>query len=622
MVKSDLFLKLKAPFVVYARALGLVWDANPRYAAFSLITALGTAAAVPAQVWIAKIIIDRVAVLLGQAKAGTWQNAISLLAPLLLPLGLYLAIWLFSQFFQAVYSSVQNLLSEIIMRHAQYLLLKKAAQLPVAFYEAPAFYDQMVLARNQIYRFANLSYYLFTLTIQSVTLLSLLILLGRVSPLIPAVLLLTVLPKIIVQTHFVNRMAALFMRYAATERMVGYLNSLLTERETVKEIRLFGLQEFFLKSYRRFSRQYTGDIAAITFQKERLNFLLSILALAGTAAIWIFTAFLAVLARITLGDVSLVFQSTERSRTALDELFFYMGYSLENVVYLKNYFAFLDLPPDSVPGALCQGVANQKGAAGDQVDGALRSGRIEFRGVSFRYPGTDRTVLENISFTLHPGQTMALVGENGAGKTTLVKLLARLYDPSEGQILLDGRDLRDYDLADYYRQIGVIFQDFARYDLTARENIGLGCVEAIEDRERVRQAARLGGAAGLIEKLPLQIETVLGKRFEGGVDLSGGEWQKVALSRAFMREAGLLILDEPTAALDIYAESEIYRRFAELSRGKTTVFVTHRLSSVKMAQNILVLKDGRLIEEGTHEALLAKGGEYARMFNMQAERYQ
>ncbi len=622
MFKSDLITKLKAPFVVYIRALGLVWDANPRYALLSLSTALFTAAAVPAQIWIAKVIIDRVALMLGQSKTGGAQNGIPLLAPLLLPLGVYLTIWLVSEFFQAVYSSVQNLLSEIIMRHAQYLLLKKAAQLPVAFYETPAFYDKMVLARSQIYRFANLSYYLFSIATQTVTLLSLLILLGQASLVIPAVLLLTTLPKIISQTHFVNRMASLTMRYAPTERMVSYLSSLLAERETVKEIRLFGLQEYFLKSYRRFSRQYVGDMAAITIQKERTNFLLTVLSLGGTAAIWIYTTFLAVLAQISLGDVALVFQSTERSRAAIDQLFFYVGFSLENVIYLKNFFEFLDLPPDSVPGALRQMVTNQEGAAGKRVDGALRRGLIEFKGVSFHYPGAERMVLENVSFTLHPGQALALVGENGAGKTTLVKLLARLYDPSEGQILLDGRDLREYDLADYYRQIGVIFQDFARYDLTARENIGLGCVEAIEDRERVRQAARLGGAAGLIEKLPQQIETVLGKRFEGGVDLSGGEWQKVALSRAFMREAGLLILDEPTAALDIYAESEIYGRFAELTRGKTTVFVTHRLSSVKMAQKILVLKEGRLIEEGTHEGLLAKGGEYARMFTMQAERYQ
>ncbi len=622
MFKSDLITKLKAPFVVYIRALRLVWSANPRYALLSLSTALFTAAAVPAQIWIAKVIVDRVAMMLGQAKTSGVQNGISLLAPLLLPLGLYLAIWLVSEFFQAMYSSVQNLLSEIIMRHAQYLLLKKAAQLPVAFYETPAFYDKMVLARNQIFRFANLSYYLFSLATQSVTLLSLLILLGQASLLIPAVFLLTTLPKIISQTHFVNRMARLTMRYAPIERMVSYLSSLLAERETVKEIRLFGLQEYFLKSYRRFSRQYVGDMAAITIQKERTNFLLTVLSLTGTAAIWIYTTFLAVLARISLGDVALVFQSTERSRAAIDQLFFYIGFSLENVVYLKNYFEFLDLPFDSVPGALRQAVTNQEGTAGEQVDGALRRGLIEFKGVSFRYPGSERMVLQDVSFTLHPGQTLALVGENGAGKTTLVKLLARLYDPSEGQILLDGRDLRDYDPADYYRQIGVIFQDFARYDLTARENIGLGCVEAIEDRERVRQAAKLGGAAGLIEKLPRQIETVLGKRFEGGVDLSGGEWQKIALSRAFMRDASLLILDEPTAALDIYAESEIYGRFAELTRGKTTVFVTHRLSSVKMAQKILVLKDGQLIEEGGHEALLAQGGDYARMFTMQAERYQ
>lgn len=612
----DFFTRIKAACIVYIRALRLVWDANPRYALLSLITALFTALAVPAQVWIAKVIIDQVSLLFGQAPSGSPQDGIALLTPLLLPLGVYLAIWLVSEFFQAAYGSIQNLLSEIIWRHAQYLLLKKAAYLPLAFYETPAYYDKMALARNQLYRFGNLSYYLFTVSTQLVALLSLLFLLGRVSLLIPLVLLLSTLPKVISQTRFVNRMAELTMRYAPIGRMVNYLNILLTERETAKEIRLFGLQDHFLKSFRRFSHQYVGDITAITVQKERSNFLLSGLSLIGTAAIWLYTTFLAVLARVSLGDVALVFQSAERSLAALDQLVLYIGYSLENIIYLENYFEFLDLAPDSVPGALR---LTDKGIA---LDGTLRQAVIEFKNVTFRYPGAERPVLQDVSFSLAPGQTLALVGENGAGKTTLIKLLARLYDPSEGQILLGGRDLREYDCEEYYRQLGIIFQDFSRYDLTVRENIGLGWVEAIEDRERVAQAARLGGASGLIDRLPEGLETTLGKRFKGGADLSGGEWQKIALSRAFLRDASLLILDEPTAALDVYAESEVYEHFAELTQGKTTVFVTHRLSSVKSAQKILVLKEGRLIEEGSHTELLAKGGEYARMFTIQAERYQ
>ena len=250
------------------------------------------------------------------------------------------------------------------------------------------------------------------------------------------------------------------------------------------------------------------------------------------------------------------------------------------------------------------------------------TGPIELQSVSFRYPGADRDALIDIPFTIQPGEKVALVGENGAGKTTLVKLLTRLYDPTAGKVFMNGVDLRTLDPQRYYHQLGVIFQDFARYSFTAGENIGLGCVEALANEERIRQAAHMGGAAQLIERLPHGYETMLNKEFEGGVDLSGGEWQKVALSRAFMRDAALLILDEPTAALDAYAESEVYQRFAELTQGRTTVFVTHRLSSVLMADKILVLKGGRLVEAGNHACLMALQGEYAAMFNLQAKNYQ
>jgi ATP-binding cassette, subfamily B, bacterial len=309
-------------------------------------------------------------------------------------------------------------------------------------------------------------------------------------------------------------------------------------------------------------------------------------------------------------------------RAALNQTFFQVGWMLENSLFLEHFFAFLDMEADVMPGAL----VCPKGANG-KIPPAFAPqpivwGAIEFRQVSFRYPGSEHLALENISLILRPGETIALVGENGAGKTTLIKLLARLYDPTGGQILLNGVDLREYAPEDYYRQLGVIFQDFVRYDLTVQENIGFGQTEHLDDPACLRQAAQLGGALGLIEKLPQGFSSVLGKRFEGGVDLSGGEWQKIALSRAFMRHANLLILDEPTAALDVYAESDVYSRFAELTRGKTTVFVTHRLSSVKMAQKILVLKGGHLIETGSHAELLAKDSEYARMFTLQAERYQ
>jgi ATP-binding cassette subfamily B protein len=258
---------------------------------------------------------------------------------------------------------------------------------------------------------------------------------------------------------------------------------------------------------------------------------------------------------------------------------------------------------------------------------ALRAPRpiqqgFEFRDVSFRYPGTERTVLNRLNFHLHPAERVALIGENGQGKTTIVKLITRLYDPTEGEILLDGVDLREYDLEDLYREIGVIFQDFMRYEMTSRENIAVGRIEEIENTALLREAAQKSLADEVIARLPGSYEQMLGRRFDGGVDLSGGEWQKIALARAYLRDAQVLILDEPTAALDARSEFEVFRRFADLTAGKMALFISHRFSTVRMADRIVVLENGRVIEDGSHARLTSLGGRYAEMFEMQAASYR
>ncbi len=593
---------------VYVRALRLIWAADPRLTGLVVAMSILSAIAVPAQVWITKMVIDRIS---GAMSSG-WQA-------LLTPLALYLVVWVLNEYSQSVSRNTQQILGLKTEKHAQYLLLQKASALDIAFYETSTYYDQMELAGSQVWRFSNVPYFLLSILTQAVSLISLFILLGRISIWIPTVLLLAALPRLLSQSSFTRREAQLFQRRAPDQRMSDYLASLLAERAMVKEIRLFGLQTYLLNRFRTVSRHYTEDHIQLTIARGRANLLFSLLSLLGTGAAWAYAITRAILGRISLGDVVLVFQGSERSRFALDQLFFYLGMSAEYGLYLGNFFAFLDLSPDAVEGALA---SPAKDLVSRPMEGILQNGAIEFRHVSFRYPQTDRFVLQDISCVLHPGQATALVGENGAGKTTLVKLLARLYDPTEGQILVNGHDLREFDPQEYYRQIGVIFQDFAHYDLTARENIALGNVAALDDAKGIHRAAGLAGALPLIEGLPHGFDTMLGKRFEGGVDLSGGEWQKLGLARAFMRDTSLLILDEPTAALDVYAEHEVYNRFADLTHGKTTVFVTHRFSSVKMAQHILVLKDGHLIEQGDHAELLELGGEYAEMYKMQAVRYK
>jgi ATP-binding cassette subfamily B protein len=314
--------------------------------------------------------------------------------------------------------------------------------------------------------------------------------------------------------------------------------------------------------------------------------------------------------RISIGKFAFLTGAFSRSRNYIESILSGFTNISDEAVFLKDMFDFFAMEPTihSSPGAL-------------PAPRPIRDG-FEFRNVAFAYPGSDHLVVKNINFRLHPAEKLALIGENGTGKTTLVKLLARLYDPTQGSILLDGVDLREYDVEDLRREIGVIFQDYMRYDMIIRENIGFGQIEAIDDRQRIETAARKSLAKGLVDRLPNGYEQMVGRRFEGGVDLSGGEWQKIALARAYMRDAQLLILDEPTATLDARAEYEVFQRFSELTRGRSAILISHRFSTVRMADRILVLADGEVCEEGTHKQLVDLGGRYAELFELQAAGYR
>lgn len=571
------------------------------------------ALATPAQIWLVKVLIDRVSLLVTTTGADTTTEWWLVVTP-----AIFFALALVAgDVSLSLMGALRDILSEQVDWYVRGLLLEKVATLDLAFFETPSFYDQLQNAERDSWRTRNLPWILVDSSAQLLSLIAIFGLLARLQPILIPLLLVTSLPQLVVQAQRSSSLFKLWTGGAPLQRMLHYLSELLTRRDPVKEIRLFGLHPPILERYRHVSAQFSQERQLVTLRYERLNLLTVLFSVMGVAIVWIYAIVQATLRRITLGDLALVFQAAQQIRNGLSDLFRRLGIFYEHCLYVENLFRFLALTPDAVAGALTQ----PEPTALVQVPCPLCHG-IEFRNVSFRYPGMDRDVLQNLSFTLRPQTVIALVGENGAGKTTLIKLLARFYDPTAGEILLDGRDLRSYDLVNLRRQIGVIFQDFVRYDLTVKENIGFGQVEHLAEIARIVQAAEKGGAIPVIEKLADGYQTVLGRTFENSVDLSGGEWQKLALSRAFMRDAQILILDEPTAALDALAEYEIYHRFAELTTGKTTIFISHRFSTVRMAQQILVLEDGRLIEEGAHNELMTRQGQYAKMFNAQAERYQ
>jgi len=599
----------------YLRVLNLVWKTNPLYSILAVFLTLCSAVVPPTQIWITKLMIDRIVEMVQgppQALPMDWYAVFA-------PIGVLVLVWSLGTVCERLSSEVKALLSIQVRNHTEYLILQKATRLDIAFFEDSTFYDQMDTVLREGHRAHNLAYRSIDMLGSFVGIGAMLGLLLQLHPLAIVVLLLTSAPQAIVGGYYANRFYGLATERAAARRMATYFAELLSSRDAIKEVRLFRLDQPFLDRFRRFSREYLDAEKQFRLSKEWASIFLALLSIMGTAGIWMYAISQAIQSRITLGDVALVLQVAEQARHRLGALFNQAGDLYENNLYTTNLFHFLDLSPDSVEGALARPQNPSRPLI--SVAQPIQQG-IEFRNVSFRYPRSDRYILENFACNLRPGETIALVGENGAGKTTLVKLMVRFYDPTEGSILLDGKDLREYDPDSLRRQMGIIFQDFVRFDLTARENIGFGQIEWTDDLERVRDAAALGGAQSIIDRLPHKFDNMLGRRFEGGVDLSGGEWQKIALSRAFMRDAQILILDEPTAALDALAECEIYQRFAELTAGRTTLFISHRFSTVRVANHILVVGDGALKEEGTHDELMVLNGQYARMYSQQAKRYQ
>jgi ATP-binding cassette subfamily B protein len=494
--------------------------------------------------------------------------------------------------------------------------MEHAASLDLEQLENAAIYDKLERARRQTVGRIGLVTGLLASVQDLVTLLSLAAALTLYVPWLLLLLAVAVLPSFLGETRFAALSYSLLYSWTAERRQLDYLRYVGASDISAKEVKLFGLAGFLVDRYANLSREFYEANRSLAMRRATVA---SLLALVGTlgyygayaAIVYLtVTGYRSAAGPFTIGVLTFLAASFRQSRDLIQRTLLSASQLVEQSLYLEDLFSFLALEPRirSGPGAV-------------MVPTPVRDGFV-FEDVGFRYPGAERWAVRHLSFALRPGERIALVGENGAGKTTLAKLLARLYDPTEGRILLDGRDLRDYDVDSLRRNLGVIFQDFFRYDFPVRENIAVGDIGRLEDQPAIEAAARRSLADSVTARLPQGYDQMLGRRFEEGVDLSGGEWQKVALARAYLREAQLLILDEPTAALDARAEYEVFQRFAELTVGRMAVLISHRFSTVRMADRILVLTQGELVEEGSHEELLAKAGLYAELFHLQAAGYR
>lgn len=592
------------------RVLRLVWSTNASLTTLLAFLNLAQGFTPAISVSITALVIDSV------VKAIHIHSA----SPIWLPIGMQLGITLLSSSLSTLSNPVQQLLQEQVSNRVQLDILKKANTLDLAFFENPESYDKMRQAANQsTYQPVSMISQTFDLGRTTVTLLSLLFLLLHLAWWLAIVALIAPIPAFFSSTRYGWRGYQLMRRQSPERRLMAYFVTLMTTDTYNKEVKLFKLGNFFIERFWSLATKLYQQDKKLLVRRYSLSFIWTGLTLVANSAIYLYVALQTVAGHITLGGLTLYTQAATQVGQNFQGLLNDISSTYENTLYVNTLFDFLEYQPKIVSPPCPQPVVPLT-----EIDGL----DIEFRDISFTYPGKDsetQAALKHVSFTICAGESVALVGRNGAGKTTLVKLLTRLYDPDEGEILIGGRNIKEYDLEELRDQIGVIFQDYVNYYMTAHENIGVGRVDKIEHRELVASAAHKSGASAIIERLPMGYDTMLGRWFKNlkeSAQLSGGEWQKIALARAFMRDARILVLDEPTSALDAQAEYDIFTRFRALTKGKTTVFISHRFSTVRLADRIFVIENGSLIENGSHHELIALNGRYAGLFNLQAEAYR
>ncbi|MBV9033037.1 MAG: ABC transporter ATP-binding protein [Acidobacteriaceae bacterium] len=503
-----------------------------------------------------------------------------------------------------------RVLADRYTRYVSIQVMEHASSLDLQTYEDPVYYDRLERARVQATDRLGMIQSIGRLFQQIITTAALSAAILWYSPWLLLLLVACLIPAFLGESHFAFLNYALNFRQTPVKRELDYLRQVGGSKEAAKELKLFGLNSFLTNRFTSLSDQILAQNLQLSRSRLIAASLLSFLSTGGYYSAYVWVIYKTVTRQFNVDQLVFLTQTIMNASNNISQIFSTLSSIADQALFLTDLLAFFEMRPTVVskPNAL-------------PAPRPIISG-FEFRNVSFRYPGTERKVLDRLNFRLEPGERIALIGQNGQGKTTIVKLMTRLYDPSAGQILLDGVDLRDYNIEDLRKEIGAIFQDFMKYEMTARENIAVGRIAYLDDTNRIVSAAEQSLADGVIMRLPRHYEQMLGRRFEGGVDLSGGEWQKIALARAYLREAQVLILDEPTAALDARAEYEVFERFNELTVGKMALFISHRFSTVRMAERIIVLENGAITEEGNHERLVSRGGRYAEMFELQAASYR
>ncbi|WP_235578607.1 ABC transporter ATP-binding protein [Rhodanobacter sp. Root627] len=590
-----------------------IWQTSRLLSTSSIVLRLLRALLPVATLYVGKLIIDEVVRLLAignvHASVGDWL-ASGVLDHLWLLLALEFALAVGADILGRIVSMIDSLLSELYANSTSIRLMEHAASLDLEDFEDADLQDKLDRARRQVAGRSSLLSQLLGQAQDMVTIASFAVGLLVYAPWLIVLLLIALVPAFLGEFHFNAQSYAVNYQWTPERRELDYLRQVGASAQNAKEVKSFGLNAFLIERYRVLSQSIYAANRRIALRRAGWGGLFTTVGTIGYYAAYVIIAYRTVSGDFSVGDLTFLSASFRRLRNLLESLLVGFSQVAGQALYLDDLFSFFRIEPEILsppnPRPFPQ---------------PIREGFV-FEDVGFRYPEAERWAVRNLSFTLRAGEVLALVGENGAGKTTLVKLLSRLYDPDEGRILLDGHPLADYDLEELRLNIGVIFQDFVRYYLSAADNVAVGRIDAREDQPRIIEAAHRSMADEVIAKLPQGYEQMLGKLFKSGVDLSGGEWQKIAIARAYMRDAPLLILDEPTAALDARSEFEVFQRFKELSQGKTAVIISHRFSTVRMADRIIVLDGGRIEEIGSHADLLAANGHYAELFELQAAGYR